>query len=245
MVDVGDTSHRNKRNVMQHPADNRVDTCIMDMIDTSLVEVVISTLPSDKVEDDHSNEGSEGGSRAPVHHWIAKEEVFDNVVIPAAHAESDVKDGPLPILRCEVVLLIRVGYKGIVGGHHCNVQMDKVAEERRLVSADISLGEFLVPVRLDVPVCEHIAGVALLGASNFDLFKPPLWEIHIASTQVAAETGMSQTERSGKGTDLAVIPACGIGHNLNSPVVFVVADSHVTIARHFVVGLGNRGLNSM
>lgn len=123
--------------------------------------------------------------------------------------------------------------------------MDKVAEKRGLVSADISLGELLIPVGLDVPVCEHIAGVALLGTSNFDLFKPPLWEIHVASTQVAAETGMSQTERSGKGTDLAVIPACGIGYNLNSPVVFVVADGHVTVTRHFIVGLGKRSLNSM
>lgn len=142
-------------------------------------------------------------------------------------------------------MLIRVGDKSIVGGHHCDVQVDKVAEEWGLISADISLGEFLVPVRFDIPVCEHIAGIVLFGASNFDLLETPLWEVHVASAEVAAETGMSQTECSGKSAYLAVIPACSIGHNFNSPVIFVIADSHVTVARYFVIGLGKRSLNSV
>lgn len=98
MVDICDTGHRNKGNKMQHPADNRVDTRIVDMVDTSLVEVVVSTLPSDEVKEDHDDEGSKGSSRTPVHHWVAEEEVLDNAIFPAAHAESDVEDGPLPIL---------------------------------------------------------------------------------------------------------------------------------------------------
>lgn len=71
VVDIGDTGHRNKRNEMQHPADNRVNTRVVDMVNTSLVEVVVSTLPSNKIKEYHDDKGAERGSRAPVHHWVA------------------------------------------------------------------------------------------------------------------------------------------------------------------------------
>lgn len=155
------------------------------------------------------------------------------------------QDGPLPILRCEVILLIRIGDKSIVGGHHRDVQVNKVAEERGFVSADISLWELLIPMGLDVPVCEHVAGVVLLDASDFNLLETPLWEIHVAGAEVTAETCMSQTECSGESADPATIPACGIGHNLNCPMVFVIANGHVTVARNFVISLSKRSLNSV
>jgi hypothetical protein len=63
----------------------------------------------------------------------AEEEVLDNVVVPAAHAEADVQKGPLPWCRGKVVLLVGVGDKSVVGSHHGNVEVDKVAEEGRLV----------------------------------------------------------------------------------------------------------------
>lgn len=62
------------------------------------------------------------------------------LVIPAAHTETDVKNGPLPKLRGEVILLIWVGYESIVRCHHGNVEMDEVLEERRLIRARISGG---------------------------------------------------------------------------------------------------------
>lgn len=155
------------------------------------------------------------------------------------------QDRPLPILRCEVILLIRIGDKCVVGGHHRDVQVNKVAEEWGLVGADISLREFLIPMGLNVPVCEHVAGVVLLDASDFNLLETPLWEIHVAGAEVTAETCMSQTECSGEGADPAAIPACGIRHNLNCPMVFVIADGHVTVARHLVVSLSKRCLNSV
>ena len=36
------------------------------------------------------------------------------VIVPAAHAETDVQDGPLPEAGCEIVLLIRVGNKRVI-----------------------------------------------------------------------------------------------------------------------------------
>ena len=51
------------------------------------------------------------------------------VIIPAAHTETDVENGPLPEARGKIILLVRVGDKRIVGCHHSNVEMDKVLEE--------------------------------------------------------------------------------------------------------------------
>lgn len=245
MVHIGNTSHRNERNVVQNPADNRVDTRIMDMVDSSLAKIIIPTLPPDKVDEHHSDEGTERGGGTPVHHRVTEEEVFDDVVVPAAHAETNMKNGPLPVLRCEIVLLIRVRDERVVGGHHGNVQVDKVAEERGLVGANVGRGELVVPVRFDVPVGEYVARVILLGTGDFNLLETPLWEVHITGAEVAAETGVSQTECGGKCAELAVVLAGSIGENLDGPVVFVIANGHVSIARHFVVCLCDRSLDDV
>jgi hypothetical protein len=60
------------------------------------------------------------------------------VIVPAAHAETDMEDGPLPEAGGEVVLLVRIRDKRIVGSHHSNVKMDKVLEEWRLVVARVT-----------------------------------------------------------------------------------------------------------
>ena len=52
------------------------------------------------------------------------------VIVPAAHTETDVKNGPLPEAGGEIVLLVGVRNKGVVGRHHGNVEMDEVLEER-------------------------------------------------------------------------------------------------------------------
>ena len=55
------------------------------------------------------------------------------VIVPTAHAEADVEKRPLPWLGGKVILLVGVGDKGVVGGHHGDVKVDEVAEEGRLV----------------------------------------------------------------------------------------------------------------
>jgi hypothetical protein len=59
-------------------------------------------------------------------------------IVPTAHAETDVEEGPLPELGGEVVLLVRVGDEGVVGRHHGDIQMDEVLEEGRLEGAWVS-----------------------------------------------------------------------------------------------------------
>jgi hypothetical protein len=47
----------------------------------------------------------------------------------------------LPPLGGQVVLLIGIRYKGVVGCHHGYVEMDEVVNEGRLVNIGITLGD--------------------------------------------------------------------------------------------------------
>ena len=78
MVNIGDTSHNNERQVVQEPSNNRVDTSIMDLVDIDLLQLIITALPSDKVPEDDEAEDAEGGGRAPVDDWVAEKEVLDD-----------------------------------------------------------------------------------------------------------------------------------------------------------------------
>lgn len=64
------------------------------------------------------------------------------MVVPAAHAEADVEEGPLPELRGEIVLFVWVRDQSVVGRHHGDVEMHEVAEEGRLVGTWISGGYY-------------------------------------------------------------------------------------------------------
>lgn len=142
MVDVGDTGHGDEGEVVKGPADGGVDAGVVDVIDIGLLEIVVAALPAKQVPDDQEAENTEGGGRAPVHERVAEEEVLDDVVVPAAHAQANVQYRPLPELRGQIVLLVRVRDESVVGCHHGDVQVDEVLEERRLVRSSISSGYY-------------------------------------------------------------------------------------------------------
>lgn len=73
---------------MQDPADDGIDAGVDDLVDLCGFEVVITTLPANKVEDNDETKNAEGGSAAPVDGGIAEEEVLDNCC--SQSAESDV-----------------------------------------------------------------------------------------------------------------------------------------------------------
>lgn len=139
MVHVGDTCHDNKRKIVQEPADDGVDTGVVDLVNLLVVELSVATLPSHNVPGHDEADEAERHRTTPVDEWVTKEEILDNVVIPAAHAKSDVEDGPLPPLGGQVVLLVGIRHKGVVGCHHSHVEMDEVVNERRLVNIGITL----------------------------------------------------------------------------------------------------------
>lgn len=86
----------------------------MDLVDIGLFKLVVSSLPADQVPDYHKSEDAHGGCGAPVDERVSEEEVLDDGVVPTAHAETDVENGPLPELRSEIILLVWIGNKGVV-----------------------------------------------------------------------------------------------------------------------------------
>lgn len=78
VMDVSDTSHSHKWHVVQEPSDDGVDTCIVDLVDVGLLELVVAALPAHEVPGDHEAEDAEGGGRAPVDERVAEKEIFDD-----------------------------------------------------------------------------------------------------------------------------------------------------------------------
>ena len=93
----------------------------------------------------------------------------------------------MPESRSKVVLLVGVGDEGVVGGHHGDIEVDEVLEERRLVVTRVARRELLVGVAFNVPVGVDIAGVVLLDASGLDLLETPLRQVDVASSEVATQ----------------------------------------------------------
>jgi hypothetical protein len=56
VVNIGDTTHGDKRCVVKGPADDGVDTGVVKLINLRLREIVVAPLPADQVEDDEETE---------------------------------------------------------------------------------------------------------------------------------------------------------------------------------------------
>ena len=125
---------------MQEPAEHGIAAGVMDMVDLAPLELVVATLPTDQVPGNQDAEDEQAGRTAPVHGRVAEEEVLDDVVVPATHAQADVQEGPLPEVGSEIVLLVGVGHESVVGRHHGHVEVDEVAEERGFVGARVTGG---------------------------------------------------------------------------------------------------------
>lgn len=103
----------------------------------------------------------------------------------------------------------------------------------------------LVGVRLDIPVSVHIARLVLLDTSGFNLLETPLRQVDITSPEVTTHGWVAQSECSGQSADLGTITGCRIVNDFDLPVILVIANSDVAVARNLVVGLGNRGSDSV
>lgn len=239
VVDVGNTTHGHERCVVENPTNNRVNTSVVNLVHVLLRELVVATLPANEVVGEKKTESRNRSGTGPVDEGITKKEVLDNVVVPAAHAETNIEKRPLPRSRGKVVLLVRIRDKSVVRSHHGDVQVDEVTKERRFVGASVGSGKLLVPVGLDVPVSVDIARVVLLDTGGLNLLETPLRQVDVASAEVAVEVDVSETEGGSQSADLGVIARRSVVDNLDNPVVLGVADGGVAVARNFVVGLGD------
>jgi hypothetical protein len=85
----------------------------VNLINIGLLQVGVATLPTDGVEQDNETKDAETGGAAPVDEWVAKEKILDDcavlakvhlqttmrgltVVVPSAHAETNMEKRPLP-----------------------------------------------------------------------------------------------------------------------------------------------------
>jgi hypothetical protein len=78
VVDVGDTTHSDERDVVQEPADDGVETGVVDLVYLVGLEVVVTALPTDEVEGNQEREDTQGGRGTPVDDGVAEEEVLDD-----------------------------------------------------------------------------------------------------------------------------------------------------------------------
>lgn len=263
MVHIGDTGHDDEWQVMEKPADDRVNTSIVNVVNLVLAELSEAALPADNVPGHSQADETQSRRRSPIDEGVAKEEVLHDVIVPAAHAQAYVKNRPLPPLRGKVILLVRIGNQSIVGGHHCDIEMNEIVDERRLVLAglrrrhcvNVSMSyhsrtiisarklTLLVPVSFHVPVCVGIARIVVLGASHLDLTETPLRQVDVASTEIAPHHLVLQAESSSQGAESALVLGRNVPHNLNLPVVLIITHSQVAIRRDLLVGLRNWGGN--
>ena len=163
------------------------------------------------------------------------------VVVPSTHAKPDVKQMPLPEAGGEVVLLIRIGDQGVVGGHHGNIEMNEILEEWRPVVPWVTGRELLINVAFNIPVRVHVTGMVCLDASSFDLLETPLRQIDVAGAKVAAKIHVLEPQSSSERSDLRAVVRGRVTDDLHLPVVLCVSNSGVAVAGNFPVGLGHRG----
>lgn len=133
MVHVRHSCHGDERHVVQEPSDQGVQSRVVELVDLLPSELIVAPLPANGVPANHTEKEYNGESRPPIDGRVAKEEVLDDGVVPTTHAEADVEERPLPGFGSKVILLVRVWDESVVRCHHGDVEVDKVAQEWRLV----------------------------------------------------------------------------------------------------------------
>lgn len=141
VVHVSNTSHDNKRKVVQEPSSKRVQGRVVNVVNLVLGEVVDASLPSEDVPDDDKTSNTERSGGTPVDERVAEKKVLDNIITPPTHAKTNVEDWPLPPLGSKIILLVGIRDQSVVGCHHSDIQVNKVVEERRFVHACLSGGD--------------------------------------------------------------------------------------------------------
>lgn len=148
MMNIRHSSHNNERQIMQNPSNDWVQARIMDMVDICLGKLIVTSLPAHEIPNYQEPKDAKAKCTSPVNEWVAKEIVFNSIVIPRAHPEPNIKYWPLPKFRGEIILFIWVRNQRIVGRHHGNIQMNKVFQERRLVGSWITRWDCILIVNI-------------------------------------------------------------------------------------------------
>ena len=96
----------------------------------------------------------------------------------------------------------------------------------------------MVPVALNVPVRMRVLRVVLLITADLDLLETPLRQDCVRSTKIATKRLVTETHASRERVHaVGLRPRFKVINDFDNPVVLLVADGRVAIARDFVVQL--------
>ncbi len=91
-----------------------------------------------------------------------------------------------------------------------------------------------------VPICVHILWVILLIATDLNLFETPLRQDGIRRSKITSKNLVTESHTSSEGMDaINFVALLDIVNDLDGPVIVVIADSGVTVARDFMVEFGD------
>jgi hypothetical protein len=71
VVDVGDAGHGDEGQIVQEPADDRVEAGVVDVVDVGLLQLIVAALPPHQVPEHQQPEHAERGRAAPVDGRVA------------------------------------------------------------------------------------------------------------------------------------------------------------------------------
>ena len=228
---------------VQAPADQSDLANVQEVLPLPRLHVDVLPLLAHDVHARDERANDQADRAAPPDDGRADEVVLELLVAPAAHAQADAEERPVGRLGREDVLLVRVGHERVVRGGHRDVEVPEVAQERRAVELHVARGQAVVPVRLDVPVRVDVARVVLLLAAHLDLLEAPLRQDRVRRAQVAARCLVAESQAGRQRVDPLVLvlgAAVDVVDDLDNPVILVVADSRVAVARHLIVKLRHR-----
>lgn len=71
VMNISDAGHDDERQIVQHPADDRVETGIVDLVNVALRQIIVASLPSDEIPGEDCGEDSETRGGSPVDDGIS------------------------------------------------------------------------------------------------------------------------------------------------------------------------------
>ena len=91
------------------------------------LHVNILPLHPEHIQAENEDADKQANRAAPPHNRVAEQVILELQVAPTAHPKTEMKEGPVEWFGSQNVFLVRVRDERIVGGHHCHIEVPKVA----------------------------------------------------------------------------------------------------------------------
>src|SRR2546421_12504042 len=95
-MNVGNSSHGDKGDIMQEPADHGIEAGVVDVINVVLLELSVTALPANGIPNNHEAKDDKRSGRCPIDERISKKEGFNSLLESAKS---------IPFIKLEALLL--------------------------------------------------------------------------------------------------------------------------------------------